>query len=189
MWIYFSCESVLGYFVDIRIVFMFKSEAMFGYPSFHFLPARLPPVFFFFLDFASPDAKHFTVSKMSSFRNVLRRISETRTSSVSVWVTPRRESVYLGRLRRQILTKRRNKNISGLLSVSSSEAFLGVRQTSMQQMCLLIKGNEFTFHWNYADCDFNLNRLQSKEFSFSGNLTQWEGSEPRYNTLVHKFHL
>lgn len=48
------------------------------------------------------------------------------------------------------------------------------------------KGNDFTSRWNYAECDFDLNGLHCKAFSFSGDLTQWEGSEPSFNILVHK---
>lgn len=90
MWIYFSCENVFGLFCYrqwYKVVLMFKLEAMSGYPLFNFLPARLPPT-------SLLQMQTFTVS-INSLWNILRGISEMRTSTGSVWVTPRRESIYL----------------------------------------------------------------------------------------------
>lgn len=127
--------------------------------------------------------------QMRSFWNFLQRISETGASTGSVWVTPRWESIYLAVKHSKCNKEKKVLGFFFLLLVSPSEAFLGVHQTSMQQMCYLFQGK--LIHFSLKLCRMQLlisNGLQCKEFSFSGNLTQWEGSEPRYNTLVHKNH-
>lgn len=137
MWIYFSCENVFGLFCYrqwYKVVLMFKLEAMSGYPLFNFLPARLPPT-------SLLQMQTFTVS-INSLWNILRGISEMRTSTGSVWVTPRRESIYLA-----VCCSKFNKGKKRdyYFCVSSSKAFLGVHQTSMQQMCYLFQGKLIHF--------------------------------------------
>lgn len=128
------------------------------------------------LDFTSPDAN--VKCQTSSLLN----FSAARTSAGSDWVTPRPESLPVRSASRQ--TRQKGKTIGDSEFHPPRLSYECIKP--LCNSCVMYsKGNDFTSRWNYAEYDFDLNGLHCKAFSFSGDLTQREGSEPRFNTLVH----
>lgn len=149
------------YFITICGIDVWTNPRMYKYASFPFPSPTVTSSFsYFHLQNAGGHRSEQPGESCSSQKICSEGKKKQKKSTGSVWVTPRWD----------------------LQDGKSKEAFLGVRQTSMQQTRDV--SSRKVIHSLESETMHSagfISTLGCETFSFSGNSTQWEGSQPGSN--------